>query len=83
MRWRVVEWVGQNRENDEEDDGDCVEEGSVGWGKILQRWWGREALGMKDWSINIWDRSELKLAWSKKSSSCFENNFPMFLLSGF
>ena len=37
---------------------------------------------MDNRSINIWDRLELELAWSKKCSSYFENNFPIFLLSG-
>ena len=32
-------------------------------------------------SINIWDWSELELAWSRKNVSYFENNFPIFLLS--
>ena len=41
---------------------------------------GRKALVMGNCSINIWDGSELELAWSKKSSSCFENYFPIFLL---
>ena len=41
---------------------------------------GRIALDMGKCSINIWDRSELELAWSKKNSSYFENNFPIFLL---
>ena len=43
---------------------------------------GREALGVGNCGINIWDRSELELAWSKKTSLYFENNFPIFLLSG-
>ena len=43
---------------------------------------GKEALGMRNCSINIWDASEHELAWSRKSSSYFENNFPIFLLSG-
>ena len=30
---------------------------------------------MGNGSINIWDGSELELAWSKKSSSYFENIF--------
>ena len=42
---------------------------------------GRKALDMGNGSINIWDRSELEWAWSKKSSLYFENNFPIFLLS--
>ena len=28
------------------------------------------------------DKLELELAWFKKSNSYFENNFPIFLLSG-
>ena len=36
---------------------------------------GREALGMGHYSVNIWDGLELELAWSKKNSSFFENNF--------
>ena len=43
---------------------------------------GRGALVMGNFCINTWDGSELGLAWSKKSSSCFENNFPMFLSYG-
>ena len=41
-----------------------------------------EALGVGKCIINIWDRSELELAWSKQSSSYLENNFPIFLLYG-
>ena len=40
----------------------------------------REALGMGNHSINIWDGSELELACSNKSSSYFKSNFPIFLL---
>ena len=43
---------------------------------------GREALGMGSCSISIWDGSVLELAWSKKNSLYFENNFLIFLLSG-
>ena len=43
---------------------------------------GRDALGMGNCSISIWGQSELELAWSKISSSYFENNFPIFLSSG-
>ena len=43
---------------------------------------GRDALGMTNRSINIWDRSEPKLAWSKKSSSYVEKKCPIFLLFG-
>ena len=42
---------------------------------------GREALGMGNCMINIWDVSELELAESKKSNSYFENNFLIYLLS--
>ena len=35
---------------------------------------------MRYCTINIWDGSELEIAWSKKSSSYFEMNFPIFLL---
>ena len=41
----------------------------------------REPPGLGNCSINIWDGSELELAWSNKSSSKFENNFSIFLLS--
>ena len=43
---------------------------------------GREALGIESCSIGIWVESDLGIAWSKKSSSFFENNFPIFFLSG-
>ena len=43
---------------------------------------GREALGMENFSINIWNESELELVWSKKSSAYFENNFSISLLPG-
>ena len=76
--------VGQNRETTEEHDDDCVEgfqlarvkldkDGEEGW----------EAQSMGNRSINIWDGTELELAWSKKSSSHFENNFPIFFLRYF
>ena len=42
----------------------------------------RDALGLRYCSINIWDGSELKLAWSMENNSYFENNLPMNLLSG-
>ena len=42
---------------------------------------GREALGVGNRSAHFWEGSELELAWSKKSSLYFENNFPIFLLS--
>ena len=63
--------VGQNRETDEEFDEDCVEEGfqlaRVKVDKDGKR--GREALGMANCCINIWDGSGLELAWSNKNSS--------------
>ena len=43
---------------------------------------GREALGLGNCGINISNGSELELDWSKKSRTYFENNFPIFLLSG-
>ena len=43
---------------------------------------GREALSVENCSINIWDGSELELAWSKKSILNLKNNFQIFLLSG-
>ena len=42
---------------------------------------GRLVLVMGYCSSNIRNELELKLACSGKNSSCFENNFPMFLLS--
>ena len=69
--------VGQNRETDENHAEVCVEEGfqlaRVKFDRDNE--WGREVLGVENCSINIWDGSELELAWSKKSSSYFENNF--------
>ena len=51
--------VGQNRETDEQHDEDCVEEDCVKKidknGEV-----GREALGMGNCSINIWNGSELE-----------------------
>ena len=41
---------------------------------------GRETLSVENCNINIWHGSELELAWSKKSSSYVEKNFPKFLL---
>ena len=76
--------VGQNRETDEEHDENCVEEGFLLARVKYHRdgEGGREGLGVGNCSINIWDGSEPELAWSKKSSSYFKNNFPIFLLSG-
>ena len=76
--------VGKNRKTYEENYEYCVEEGlqlaRVKFDRDDEG--GREALGMGNCSFNIWDRSGLKLAWSKKSSSYFENNFPIFSFSG-
>ena len=69
--------VGQNRETDEEHDQDCVEEGF----HLARVKVDKDGLGMQNCCINIWDGSELELAWFKKNSSYFENNFSTFLLS--
>ena len=72
------------KETNEEYDEDCVEEGfELARLKFDRGCVGhRGALGMVNCSINIWDESELELAWSKKRSSYFENKFPIFLLPG-
>ena len=36
---------------------------------------------MENRSINVWDGSELELAWYSESSSYFDSNFPIFSLS--
>ena len=73
----------QNRETDEEHDEDCVVEGfqlaKVKFDRNGKG--GREALGMGYCSCHIWNELELKLAWSRKNISYFENNAPIFLLS--
>ena len=76
--------VRQNRKIDKEHDEDCVEEGfQLAKAKYTKDGeGGREALVVRNCGINIWDGLELKLAWSKKSTSYIENNFPIFLLSG-
>ena len=57
-------------ETDEEHDEDCVEEGfplaRIKIDRNDER--DRDALVKRNFSINIWDGSELELAWSKKSS---------------
>ena len=57
-------------ETDEKHDEDCVEEGfplaRVKIDRNDER--DRDALVKRNFSINIWDGSELELAWSKKSS---------------
>ena len=59
--------VGQNMEIDEEHSEDAVEKrcplARVKFGRDGEG--GRKALDMGKFSINIWDGSELKLAWSK------------------
>ena len=59
-----LNWVGQNRETDEEHDEDCIEEGfqlaRVKFDRDGEG--GREALGLGNRSINISDGSELGLA---------------------
>ena len=63
--------VGQNRETNEEYDEDYVKE----WFQLTRAKFdrdgegGKEALGMRNCSINLLNGSELELAWSKKSSS--------------
>ena len=37
---------------------------------------------MGSFSIYIYDKLELELAWFKTSNSYFNNNFPVFLLFG-
>ena len=64
----------ESKETDEEHDEDCVEEGFQ---------LARVKFNIDGEGGNIWDGSELKLSWSKKSSSYFENSSPIFLLSGF
>ena len=58
--------VGRNRETDEKHDGNCDEEGfHLTRVKLARDSVGdREARGVKNSSIHIWDGSELELAWS-------------------
>ena len=76
--------VEQNKEPDEEHNEDWAVEGfqlaRVTFDRDNEG--DRETLDKGNCSINIWDGSELQLAWSKKSCSNFENNFQMFLLCG-
>ena len=59
--------VEQNRETDVEHDHDWVAEGfqlaRVKFDREHEG--GKDAIGMENRSINIWDGSELELAWSK------------------
>ena len=75
--------VGQNRETDDEHDESFIEErfhfSRIKYDRDSEG--GREALGVRNCSVNIWDGFKFELTWSKKSSSVFENNFPIFLLS--
>ena len=74
----------QNRETDEEHGEYCFQErfqlASVKFNRDCRG--DREGLRIGYCSINIWNGLELKLDWSRKNSSYFENNFPKFLLSG-
>ena len=76
--------LGKNRKTGQEHDEECVEKGfRLDRAKIDRNGkGGRKALGMGNCSINTWDGSGLKLASSKKISSCFENNFPLSLSFG-
>ena len=78
----MVEWVGQNRETDEEYDKKYVEEGfqlaRVKFDRDGEG--GREDLGMGNCSINIWNRWELELAWSKRSSSYLNQSSNFFII---
>ena len=60
--------VGWNRETNEEHDEDCDEEECLLARVKLNKEGegGREALGIGNLRINIWDGSELELAWSSK-----------------
>ena len=60
----MVEWVRQNRETNEEHDEDCVEEEFqlARLKYVRDSEGGREALGVGNCSISIWDGSELELA---------------------
>ena len=60
----MVEWVGKNRESNEEHDEDCVEEG-LQLARVKNDRDGegsREALSTGNCKINIGDISELELA---------------------
>ena len=75
---------GQDRKTDEECDKDCIEVrlqfARVKFDRDDEG--DRKILGMRCCSINIRDGSELNLVWPRKNSSCYENNFQTFLLSG-
>ena len=66
----VVEWGRENMGTNEEHDEDGVEEGFqlVKVKSYKDGEGGREALGMRSRSINIWDELQLELGWSKRSN---------------
>ena len=69
--------IGKNKESNEEYDKDLVEEefqlATVKFGRNGER--SREALGVGNCSINIWNGSELELAGSKKIVCISKNIF--------
>ena len=74
--------VGQNRKTDEEHDEVVLKKGFSWPGQNLTemvRETGRKVLIMVNCNINILAGLELEVARSKKSSSYFENNFPILL----
>ena len=71
--------VGRNRKTNEEHDSCCVEEG---FQLAREKFDGHGEGGSEAYYLNIWDGSEQELAWFKKSSSYFVNNFSIILLSG-
>ena len=83
---RKILWTIKDRwrATDEEHDEDYVKDGfQLARVKLdMNGKGGREASGMGYCSGNTWNGLELKLPLSRKSSSYFENNFPVFLLSG-
>ena len=50
--------------------------------RVKNRERSNEAVRIRYCTTNIWDESELKLAWSRENTSYFENNFSIILLSG-
>ena len=79
-------WVGRDKsmKNFGDYDKDCAEkEFQLTKVKFNRDDHGDSAvLGTSCCSINILDRSELKLSWSRQNISCLENNFSILLLSG-
>ena len=74
--------VGQSRETGKEHDDDSVEEGFQLARLKFDRWRGRQGNSRGGVLQYQYLRSELKLARSRETSPYFENNFPIFLLSG-